>query len=253
MNRWLAVGLLVVVGAFLGVLAWAVVYRFMPSKLRSTEDSDMFRRAVIAALIPLTIGAGIASTLAGIWLIRNQILPGPNRILLGPSDSPVVVNGGSVDVTSAANLATDTDGHKYHANLGSIPTTLSLDGTSLSPTAPSTIPLGTTNWVITVVFQNKTAQNNATSLKICTQSSCTADGAAISGNSVYVSDADDTFIQDSSKPHNRMHAKLTHCDYSSDPDPPCNHIDSITLEGINGYSGPYTCNNGVCTIGVHNH
>jgi hypothetical protein len=217
--------------------------------------------------VPLFIGIVIGLAIAILAISGLNIAPKRVKrlwILNGNStpDPPVVMRGGSV--TAVANLrwvqVLSPNVYKTPAISGTANTVL-LDGVELEGgTDPSpqdkTFTAGTNNWSIDVKFRNIDSGGGPTHVLICSnlnnnKSGCdTGSSLSTTGTVFLVWDPNDTLFSSQVDNQNaRIHAELSHCDYSNF-DAGCDHIQDITLSGFTTGNAKYRCEDGACFVGI---
>ena len=178
-----------------------------------------------------------------------------------PSDTPVVVRGGSVTAFSMG-WTERVPGQVYSETLTGAANTIYLDGidkTGKKSPKDYTAPNLSGNWQISLTFRNQdlASGKGPTQLQICTKltnNSCDPDLTGSLGNSVYlVGDQHDQILHgdfDRKGSNVRLRTKLSNCDTASTFDAECDHIADISVSGIPGLGGPYHCVDGSCDVGI---
>lgn len=209
---------------------------------------------------PLTVRIGLSAfgaalAVLGLWgCHRSRDIVGKKG---SPTDSPVVVRGGSVSAVAYPRWFQDPQAYTYFADVNGTPDTVYLDwvGVSGSPKIPTSVTLqSSTNWKITLTLRDADAAHSkpATQIQICSAENCVI-GGSFSSNSVFlVGNQIDTTIPDSyDNAYGHLHFLLPQCGYAaSDPDPKCNHIADVIVAGFSTNNGTYHCVDGTCDVWI---
>ena len=173
-----------------------------------------------------------------------------------PSDSPVIVRGGSVTALAPSGWNEMVAGSVYSKTLSGAANTVYIDGIDESgKTNPKDYPFPglNANWQITLTFRNQSGGTKATQLQICTK---IKNNACDPDLTVYlVGDSHDKLLNSDfdrkvSGQKVRLRSQVSNCYPFNTFDPECDHISDINVSGISGITGPNHCVDGACEVAV---
>jgi hypothetical protein len=224
--------------------------------------------------------AGVGLTLFGAVLAVSGCKKDDHDYLVkkfgSPSDSPVVVRGGSLNFIANAGSAPRWQSNGSLYVVQNVPlNTLYLDGvipsgsTSIDPVSQASPVMPANYWTITLALRKGSGN-----VIICTQTTTDGHGRQVCNLSptgvlpsntrgpIYVQgDSSNTLAIDDfdrSKRAARMHYKISSCNLSgvdglgnpTDLDPECDKIKTISIQDGPSNTTTFSCVDGACDIGI---